>query len=87
METTKKIDFKTVTIEGERVLLSSLTSEYRTHIFNEFTKEITRFMFPSSPSEINEIDSFIEVSRKGMGNQTDLVMVITDKNNSAFFIL
>jgi len=84
VETTKKIDFKTVKIEGERVLFSSLTSEYRKYIFKEFTKEITRFMFPASPSEISEIDSFIERSREGMENKTDLVLVITDKNNNDF---
>jgi len=80
VETTKKINFKTVKIEGERLFLSPLTSEYRKYIFKEFTKEITRFMFPASPSEIGEIDSFIEMSREGMENKTDLVLVITDKN-------
>ncbi len=41
-------------------------------------------MFPASPSEICEIDSFIEMSREGMVNKTDLVLVIIDKNNSDF---
>jgi len=84
VETTKYINFKTVKIKGERILLSPVTSKYRNYIFNEFTKEITRFMFPASPSELSQVDSFIEVSKKGMDNKTDLVLVITDINNGEF---
>ena len=84
METTKNINFQTVKIKGERILLSPVTTKYRNHIFNEFTIDITRFMFPASPSELSQVDSFIELSKEGMDNKTDLVLVITDIKNGEF---
>lgn len=84
METTKTIEFQTVKIEGERILLSPISAKYREYIFQEFTDEITRLMFPATPNEIGEIDSFVELSIDGMKNKTDLVLVITNIENDEF---
>ena len=84
METTNNFNFETVIIRGERITLSPVSLKFREDIFREFTKEITRFMFPASPTEISEIDSFIELSKEGMGNKTDLVLAITDIESGEF---
>ena len=54
----KKIE--TITIETERLLLVPTTQKYLQEIFNEFTDEVTKYMFPSSPKEITETQKWID---------------------------
>ncbi len=84
MKSIKELDFCLVEIIGERVLLRPISDDYCDDIFREFTREITQFMFPASPTDISQVKSFIEISEVGMKNKTDLVLVITDINNNEF---
>ena len=71
-------------IEGLRLLLKPIASEYADEIFKEFTPEITTYMFPRSPSDISETEQFIADACKQREAGTDLVFVILDKQNSDF---
>ena len=53
-------------------------------IFREFTPEITRYMVPTSPDDIQQIRLFIDLSNKGMTNKEDLVLSITRTSNEEF---
>ncbi len=71
-------------IEGLRLLLKPIASEYADEIFKEFTLEITTYMFPRSPSHISETEQFIADACKQREAGTDLGFVILDKQNSDF---
>ena len=71
-------------IEGPRLLLKPIVSEYANEIFKEFTLEITTYMFPRSPSHISETEQFIADACNQREAGTDLGFVILDKQNSDF---
>ncbi|MFV2055035.1 MAG: GNAT family N-acetyltransferase [Thiohalomonadales bacterium] len=84
METKLKLDFNSINIVGERISLSPISLDYIDDIFREFTNEITRYMFPSPPTEISQVISFIELSRQGMRKKHDLVFVIREISTGEF---
>lgn len=84
MKLKSNIDFLSIEIVGERILLNPISLNSSNDIYREFTNEITRYMFPTSPSNISQIISFIEMSLEGMKNQTDLVLKITDLESGDF---
>jgi len=84
VELKSDLDFLSIEIAGERILLSPISLSASNDIYREFTNEITRYMFPSSPSDISQINSFIEMSVEGMNNQTDLVLKITNLESGDF---
>lgn len=84
MKLKSDLDFLSVEIVGERVLLSPISLNFSKDIYREFTNEITQYMFPSSADDISEIISFIEMSVEGMNNQTDLVLIISDLESGGF---
>jgi len=73
-----------VTIESERVVLKPASQKYAADMFREFTPDITRYMFPRSPTAISETEQFIADSSTQMINGTDLVMVILSKEPAGF---
>jgi len=78
------INLTSLRIEGERIILLSITESYSSEIFKEFTSEITRYMFPRPAEKIEETLSFISGSLEGMLGGRDLVLVITKKENGEF---
>ncbi len=73
-----------IIIETERLLLVPTTQEHAHEIFKEFTDEITKYMFPNSPKEINETQAWIGdvIKRRAAGEE--LQMTILDKNTKEF---
>ncbi|MGI8735291.1 MAG: GNAT family N-acetyltransferase [Pyrinomonadaceae bacterium] len=71
-------------IEGLRLLLKPMVSEYADEIFKEFTPEITTYMFPRSPSHISETEQFVADACKQREAGTDLGFVILDKEDGEF---
>ena len=71
-------------IEGLRLLLKPIGSEYAAEIFQEFTPEITTYMMPRSPSHISETEQFIAETCRQREAGTDLGFVILDKQSSEF---
>ncbi|MCU0535369.1 MAG: hypothetical protein MUD14_15885 [Hydrococcus sp. Prado102] len=56
-------DLLSLTIEGDRLRLVTISDEFDRDIFQEFTDEITIYMFPSPAKDIEETRSFIAKSR------------------------
>lgn len=84
VQTKSKLDFNSVQIDCQRLLLVPITQVYSEVIFKEFTDEITRYMIPATPKDIREIDSFIEASIANMEQGNDIILVILDNMTREF---
>lgn len=73
-----------MTIETERLLLVPTTHEYTEAIFNEFTDEVTKYMFPSTPKEIEETKARVDSVIKKRAIGKELQMTILDKQTKEF---
>lgn len=84
MQTKGLLDFCSVTISCERIKLAPISAVYSEDIFKEFTDEITRYMVPATPSNIDQINDFIQSSIDSMQNNIDLTLAIVEKTNDEF---
>ncbi len=73
-----------IQIETDRLRLLPISMDFAGDLFREFTPEITRFMFPKPPDEIEDTYQFIQQSKFCMEKELDLVMIITDRSGSGF---
>jgi RimJ/RimL family protein N-acetyltransferase len=78
------MELMTVLIKTERLLLKPISYDFTDDIFNEFTQEITKYMFPKPAKSKDETREFIENSLKGLKDGTNLQMVIVNKINNEF---
>jgi [ribosomal protein S5]-alanine N-acetyltransferase len=78
-------DLLSLVIEGDRLQLVAISDKFEQDIFNEFTSEITRYMFPSPAKDIEETRRFIDVSRRSMQVGNNLQCVILSKTKEEFF--
>jgi len=84
VQTKSKLDFNSLDIECERLLLISITQGYAEVIYREFTDEITRYMIPTTPKSIQETDSFIENSITNMEHGNEIILIILDNVTREF---
>jgi RimJ/RimL family protein N-acetyltransferase len=70
------IDLLLFTIKSERLRLVPISLEYDRDIFQEFTPEITTYMFPKPAEDISETRAFIKESLQDMKTGNNLQMVI-----------
>ena len=77
-------NLQNITIETERLLLVPTTQEYTQNIFDEFTDEVTKYMFPCTPKEISETQARVDscLLRREAGEE--LQMTILDKITKEF---
>jgi [ribosomal protein S5]-alanine N-acetyltransferase len=73
-----------VEITTKRLLLQAIAMQHKTEIFQEFTVEITTYMYPRSPMDISETKQFIEDSMIGLSNGYNLQLVILKKDTCEF---
>lgn len=78
------MDFTSIQIDCERIVLQSISKKYCTEIFNEFTPDITKYMFPKPAEKIEETQIFISQSINNMKNKNELIFVILNKKNNEF---
>lgn len=71
-------------LETERLLLIPITMDYAENIFDEFTDEITQYMYPQTPRRIQETESFIREAQIGLYRESDLQLVILNKETGEF---
>lgn len=71
-------------IESERLLLVPISMEHKDDIFREFTEEVTTYMYPAPAKDISETENFIENSLKGLGEGSNLQLVILAKDSQEF---
>lgn len=71
-------------IETDRLLIKPISLEFKEEIFNNFTPEITVYMYPKAPEKIEETISFIENSVKENNAGTEYQAVVVDKATNEF---
>lgn len=77
-------DLLSVEVVGERIRLVSLSDKFAQEIFQEFTSEVTRYMFPKPPDKLEETLGFINNCQLGMKAGNDLVLAILLKQTDEF---
>lgn len=73
-----------IEIESNGILLKSISLAYKKPIFENFTEEITTYMYPRPAKNTGEAASFIKNSLEGMKNQHELILVILKKDSQEF---
>lgn len=71
-------------IKSKRLRLVPLSEKYREVIFKEFTKEITKYMYPKAAEDIKETDNFINDSLKRHEAKTDYIWAITNMKTDEY---
>jgi ribosomal-protein-alanine N-acetyltransferase len=71
-------------LEGARIALTPVSRVFAQDIFREFTPEVTAWMFPKSPSQLDETHEFIDKAIRQWHLGTDLTFAILDKSCREF---
>ena len=71
-------------IETDRLCLAPVTQKYTSDIFENFTVEVTKYMYPSPAKQINETENIVEKWIQQRNHKTDYVYAITLKETSEF---
>ncbi len=77
-------DLLSLIIEGKRLRLVAISDKFEIDIFEGFTSEITRYMFPSPAKDIEETRRFIDESRHTMQIGNNLQFAILSKTLGEF---
>ena len=77
-------DLLSLTIEGERIRLKTISNKFDGDIFREFTDEITTYMLPSTSANIEETQNFIATSRQDVEAGYNLQFVVVSKTTEEF---
>jgi len=79
-----KMNLSQVIIKTNRLLLVPISPKLREAIFQNLTKEITKYMYPQPTGNIKDTDDFIERSSKKNLDGIDLQLIITDLESGEF---
>ncbi|RJQ27456.1 N-acetyltransferase [Candidatus Parcubacteria bacterium] len=79
-----KIDLREVVLVGKRIRLVPISFDFAEQIFQEFTPEITTFMYPKSPNDISDIEKWISSATEKVRKGQDLQTVIIKNDNNEF---
>jgi [ribosomal protein S5]-alanine N-acetyltransferase len=77
-------DLLSIEIAGERIKLVTISNDREAEIFQEFTTEITKYMFPDPAKNLEERRAFINESRQAIAAGYNLQFVILSKATSEF---
>jgi [ribosomal protein S5]-alanine N-acetyltransferase len=75
---------KKLFIETERVIIKAISLDYKEDIFQEFTSEITTYMFPKPSDDISEVVDFINKSVEENNKGSNFQAEILRKDNNEF---
>lgn len=79
-----KLDRQSFSITTDRLILTPVSLNYKEEMFREFTDEITKLMYSSTPKSIDEIISFIEASIHGFVERQEIVVAILHKETREY---
>lgn len=79
-----KLSRQSFAVTTERLVLVPLSLDYKDEIFKEFTDDITKYMYPSTPKVIEDTVSFVEASIQGFVDQKEIVVAILNKENREY---
>jgi [ribosomal protein S5]-alanine N-acetyltransferase len=77
-------DLLSIEIESDRLKLVTISSDLEDEIFQEFTNEVTKYMFPSPATNLEERRAFISQSRQAIAAGYNLQFTISAKTTSEF---
>lgn len=78
------MNFKNVVISSERLKLTPISDKFTMDIFENFTTEITTYMYPKVAEDVSETETFVTRSIEQREAGSDLVMAILDKTSGEF---
>ena len=81
---TPQPDLLSLTIESDRTKLLIIDNKFENDIFREFTAEVTTYMIPSPPENIEGTRDFIAASRRGIEAGYNLQFVVVSKKTGEF---
>ncbi|WP_413173171.1 GNAT family N-acetyltransferase [Anabaena azotica] len=68
----------------DRLLLKPISLQYKEEIFQEFTVEITTYLYAAPPKELGDTEFFINQSLLEMQRGESLIVVILKKDSQEF---
>lgn len=71
-------------VETERLNLLPVSDKYKNDILREFTAQITRYLPFTPKGNEKEVQDFLDKSRQGLIDGSDIVFVSTEKSSKAF---
>ena len=77
-------NLETVNLKSDRLILQPVELKYKEEIFQEFTSEITTYMYPQAAKNISETEQVIKEMIQQRDDRTDLVLVISNKKTLEF---
>lgn len=80
----RPVDLTNLVIEGPRVRLCSVDERFAEVMFDGFSCEVTRYMFPKPAERVEETLAFITTSMEGMSEGRDLVLAILRRDSEEF---
>ena len=78
------MDLTKVQIQTKRLLLVPISPKFRQSIFENFTKDISKYLLAQPSTKKKDIDIFIKRSIKQIKKSTSLILVITTKQTKEF---
>ena len=81
---TPQPDLFSLKITGDRTQLLIINNKFENGIFREFTEEVTTYMIPSPPRNIEGTRDFIAASRQGIEAGYNLQFVVVSKKTGEF---
>lgn len=78
------MDLRKEVIETDRLILKATTLEDVPFIFEQFTVDLTQYMFPVPSGKIEDTKAFVEASLVGLEAGNNLQLSVFDKENHAF---
>jgi RimJ/RimL family protein N-acetyltransferase len=78
------VDFASVRIETERLVLRSISASDTQSIFDHFTVDINRYLMPAPPSSLADTEAFVDMALAGLEDSSELHLAITKQANGEF---
>lgn len=78
------LNLNEVIIVSERLIQVPISEKYIKDIFDNFTSEITTYMYPQPSGDIKDVEAFVRSSMEGLSNGSNLQLVILDLKTDEF---
>lgn len=78
------MNLEKVVLKTSRLKLVPINLDYKLFILNNFTTDITKYMYPQPTGEIKDTIKFISTAMDGLKHGTNLQLVIISKRKKEF---
>lgn len=80
----QKEGFQNERLESERLLMVPISDKYTEDVFNEFSDDITTFMYPKQANDISETEEFVRKKEEELKQGITLQLVVLEKRGQEF---